>query len=56
MKLFTPLSQADFELACAEKRAKGVAARTKNNAQATAVKQQVSMNVVQPAMGYLRNK
>jgi len=54
--MFTPLSQAEFEAKCAEKRAKGVAARQKNNAQATAVKQQLTMQVVRPAMGYLRNK
>ena len=54
--MFTPLSQAEFEAKCAEKRAKGVAARRKNNAQATAVKQQLTMQVVQPAMGYFRQK
>jgi len=56
MSLFTPLTQAEFEAKCAAKRAAGVAARQKNNAQVTAVTQQVRMQVVQPAMGYLRNK
>jgi hypothetical protein len=53
MSLFTPLTQAEFEAKCAAKRAKGVSARQKNNAQVTAVTQQVRMQVVQPALGYI---
>jgi hypothetical protein len=56
MSLFTPLTQAEFEAKCAEKRAKGVAARQKNNAQVQAVTQQVRMQVINPAMGYITAK
>lgn len=56
MSLFTPLTQAEFEAACAAKRAKGVAARQKNNAQVTAVTQQVRLQVVAPAMGYITTR
>jgi hypothetical protein len=56
MSLFTPLSQAEFEAACAAKRAKGVQARQKNNAAVQAVSQQVRMQVIAPAMGYITTR
>ena len=56
MSLFTPLSQAEFEAKCAAKRAKGVQARQKNNAAVKAVSQQVRMQVIAPAMGYITTR
>lgn len=51
-----PLTQAEFEAKCAAKRAKGIAARQKTNDNVTAITQQVRMQVINPAMGYVRNK
>ena len=48
-----PLTQAEFEAKCAAKRAKGIAARQKTNDNVTAITQQVRMQVINPAMGYI---
>jgi len=51
-----PLTQSEFEAKCAAKRARGIAARQKTNDNVTAITQQVRMQVINPAMGYVRNK